>query len=73
MSLKEFRNTTRTQHYVAQAEQRLNSCSADPKSKKAETYRFSVVNKKDPTVRFDGKSQIGRTLEFQDLFTLVRG
>ncbi|MGY3170780.1 hypothetical protein ACVWYU_000153 [Pseudomonas sp. TE12234] len=72
MNLNEFRNTTRSQHYVSQAEQRMNSCSADPQSKKANTYRFSIVDRKDPAVRSDGKSQIGRALEFPDLFTLVR-
>lgn len=72
MSLDAFRNPTRSQHYVSQAEQRLNSCSADPKSKNPEIYRFSVVDRKDPTVRLDGKKRIGGTLEFQDLFTLVR-
>ncbi|HGL6714103.1 hypothetical protein NTJ56_19155 [Burkholderia contaminans] len=72
MSFDEFKNTTHNQHFVSQAEQRLNSCSPDPYSKKAEIYRFDVVEKSHPRICLKGKSAIKRNLSFQDLFTLAR-
>lgn len=71
-SFDEFTNTTANQHFVSQAEQRLNSCSIDPQSKKAEIYRFSIFDKNTPAVHLGRKTQIWRNLEFQDLFTFMR-
>ncbi|WP_071872324.1 hypothetical protein [Atopomonas hussainii] len=71
-SLDDFINPTASQHFVSRSEQRLNSCSADPQSKKAEIYRFSIVDRKKPTIHLKGKTQIWRNLEFQDLFTFMR-
>jgi hypothetical protein len=71
-SLDDFINPTANQHFVSRSEQRLNSCSKDTKSKKAETYRFSIIDSKKPIIRLEGKTQIWRNLGFQDLFTFMR-
>ncbi|CAN7520254.1 hypothetical protein ACFFQ5_09920 [Pseudomonas brassicacearum] len=72
MAIDNFKNDTRNQHFVSQAEQRLNSCSVDPYSKKAEIHRFDVVDKKRQQIRSNGKSLIRKNLAFQDLFTFAR-
>ncbi|MCP1623614.1 hypothetical protein [Pseudomonas nitroreducens] len=71
-SLDAFINPTSNQHFVSRSEQRLNSCSVDPQSQKAEIYRFSIFDRQTPTVNLKGKTQIWRNLGFQDLFTFMR-
>lgn len=72
MNIDEFKNTTRNQHFVSQAEQRLNSCSPDRTSKKAEIYCFDIIGKNPPKISRGEKSAIKKNLSFQDLFTLAR-
>ncbi|MFJ2285279.1 hypothetical protein ACIOUF_02735 [Pseudomonas iridis] len=72
MNIDEFKNTTRNQHFVSQAEQRLNSCSPDRNSKNAEIYCFDIIGKNPPTISLGEKIAIKRNLSFQDLFTLAR-
>jgi hypothetical protein len=72
MSLNEYVNSTKNQHFVSQAEQRFNSCSPDAAPQKTEIYRFEVIDKKEARVRSDGKKAIGRNLSFQELFTILR-
>ncbi|MCQ3017412.1 hypothetical protein NLO83_17670 [Pseudomonas tremae] len=70
-NLDDFMNPTANQHFISQSEQRLNSCS-DPSAKKPEIYRFSIVDRKTPTMQLKGKIPIWKNLGFQDLFTLMR-
>ncbi|WP_435634402.1 hypothetical protein ACSC9U_19075 [Pseudomonas solani] len=72
MSLGNFINITHNQHFISQAEQRLNSCSLEPHSKKAEIYSFSIADRNPPKVLKGTKNKIHRNLSFQDLFTLLR-
>ena len=72
MALEDFINDTHNQHFVARTEQRLNSCSDDPSSKKARIYCFNVIDADAHEVQFQGKKTIENNLSFRDLFTLSR-
>lgn len=72
MSLKDHTNDTRNQHFVSQAEQRLNSCSVDAKSPKAEIYSFDIIDREHGKIRLNKKNKIQNNLAFPDLFTLAR-
>ncbi|MDC7815664.1 hypothetical protein [Pseudomonas sp. BLCC-B112] len=71
MSFEKYTNTTHNQHFVSQAEQRVNSYSSAP-SKGAGIYCFDILDKKEPTVRPGRKKSIEKNLSFQDLFTIAR-
>lgn len=71
MSFEKYKITTHNQHFVSQAEQRVNSYSSDP-SKGAGIYCFDIIDKKEPAVRPGKKKSIEKNLSFQDLFTLSR-
>ncbi|CAD5202125.1 hypothetical protein, partial [Pseudomonas sp. FEN] len=71
MSFEKYKNTTHNQHFVSQAEQRLNSFSSNP-SKGAGIYCFDILDKEDPTVGPRRKKSIDKNLAFQDLFTFAR-
>lgn len=72
MSLKDHTNNTYNQHFVSQAEQRLNSCSADAQSPKAEIYSFDIIDRDQGKIRLNKKNKIQNNLAFSDLFTLAR-
>lgn len=72
MIFSKYKSSTYNQHFVSQAEQRLNSCSANPSSKKSEIYCFNIVDKVDPKIFLSGKNKITNNLSFRDLFTLAR-
>lgn len=72
MKLDGFINTTSNQHFISQAEQRLNSCSLNPKSRKSEINRFEILEKNPPKVSSSEKVTISRNLSFQEIFTIQR-
>lgn len=72
MSINKFLNLTKNQHFVSQAEQRMNSCSANPDSNKVKIYRFNIEGVSPPRISPDGKVAICRNLSFHDLFTILR-
>lgn len=72
MEISDFSNSTYNQHFVSQAEQRLNSCSKNPALEKSEIHCFSVKSKMPAKVLSEGKFAIWRNLSFQDLFTIFR-
>lgn len=72
MELDDLVNPTANQHFISQAEQRLNSCSSNPNSKKSEIYRFEIAERNPPKVISGEKVSIGRNLSFQEIFTIHR-
>ena len=65
------KNTTRNQHFVSQAEQRLNSQTRSIKDSDQRIYAFSVVERDPPRIRLThGRGRkITSTLSFNDLFS----
>ena len=65
------KNATRNQHFVTQAEQRLNSSSFADRDNDQRIYAFSVVDRDPPTIRLTHRRgrEITRTLSFNDLFS----
>lgn len=72
MIMPEFSNNTKNQHFISQAEQRLNSCSPDPSSRNAEVFSFKVADKSVPSIYPGERVAIHRNMSFQHLFTLAR-
>jgi len=72
MSISRFLNSTVNQHFVSRAEQRLNSCSPNPQSNKAEIYKYNIKSISPPSISRNGKAAIWRNLSFHDLFTISR-
>jgi len=72
MKFNELINRTRNQHFISQAEQRLNSCSSYSDSKNAKINCFEILEKNPPEVRLIKKNFIKNNLSFHHLFTLKR-
>ena len=65
------KNATRNQHFVTQAEQRLNSSTPAARDSDQRIYAFSVVDRDPPTIRLTDRRgrKITSTLSFRDLFS----
>ena len=65
------KNSTRNQHYVTQAEQRLNSSTSACRDSDQRIFAFSVVDRNRPAIRLTHRRgrQITSTLSFNDLFS----
>lgn len=62
-------NSTRNQHFVSQAEQRLNSINPNARKRNQQIYAFSLVDRVLPSIRLDEEKKISNTLNFHDLFS----
>lgn len=64
-------NATQNQHFVSQAEQRLNAINPNAKQNNQRIYAFSIVNRDAPEIRLLDKKgrKINSNLSFQDLFS----
>ena len=64
-------NPTRNQHFVSQAEQRLNSMNPEAKTSNQRIYGFSIVDRNLPSIRLANQrgEKISNTLNFHDLFS----
>lgn len=72
VAMEKHTNLTHNQHFISQAEQRMNSCSDKPEAKKAKIYKFTVDETQPLTVHLQNKATIENNLAFQDLFTIMR-
>lgn len=72
MNTNDHVNNTYNQHFISQAEQRLNSCTADPNSEKPEIHCFDITDKKNLKIKYAGKNLIKRNMSFRDIFTLAK-
>ena len=72
MKIVDLINATSNQHFISQAEQRLNSCSPSPNSKKSEINCFEIAETNPPKVYLNGKLTISRNLSFQEIYTIQR-
>ena len=65
------KNPTRNQHFVTQAEQRLNSSTPDARESDQRIYAFHLVDRDAPTIRLTHRSgrKITSTLRIRDLFS----
>lgn len=70
--MEKHTNLTHNQHFVSQAEQRMNSCSDNPGKKKAKIFRFTVDKSQPSTINPQNKATIENNLAFHDLFTIMR-
>ncbi|WP_297846564.1 hypothetical protein [Pseudomonas sp.] len=70
--MNEFINLTTNQHFISQAEQRLNSCSENLNPSTAKIHRFNIESLDPPSVSIEKPALIARNLAFQELFTLAR-
>ncbi|PSM12658.1 hypothetical protein [Stenotrophomonas maltophilia] len=70
--MEKHTNLTHNQHFVSQAEQRMNSCSDNPSKKKAKIFRFTVDENQPSTINPQNKATIEKNLAFHDLFTIMR-
>ena len=66
-----FENLTRNQHFISQAEQRLNALNPTEKKERQRIYEFLVSDREIPTLRLTQKHgrKIESTLSFDDLFS----
>ena len=64
-------NSTRNQHFVSQAEQRLNSINPSAKVSNQRIYAFSLVDRDLSTIRLASQrgTKISNTLNVSDLFS----
>ncbi|WP_236914424.1 hypothetical protein, partial [Cronobacter sakazakii] len=64
--MEKHTNLTHNQHFVSQAEQRVNSCSDNPGKKKAKIFRFTVDKSQPSTINPQNKATIENNLAFHD-------
>lgn len=72
MKLVDLINSTRDQHFVSQAEQRLNSSTPNARLKNSKINRYEIAQKNPPKVCAKENVAVGRNLSFQEIFTIRR-
>lgn len=66
-----FAGNERNQHFISQAEQRLNSANPSARSRNQRIYSFSVLDREEHSIRLDNPAgvSIRRALSLDDLFS----
>src|SRR5664279_1243886 len=64
-------NQTKNQHYVSQAEQRLNAMNPQARPENQRIYAFDIVDRETPipTLGEPRKDKIARSLSYEDIFS----
>lgn len=64
-----FRNPTKNQHYISQAEQKLNAIDPSAPRDKREIYEFEIVRRDPPVLSPPTRRRIEHSLSALDLFS----
>ena len=66
-----LQNSTRNQHFISQAEQRLNAINPEAPKEKQKIYTFNIVDRDSCEINLNGEqgNKIKKTLSIGDLFS----